>query len=71
MSGYGARLGKLEKAMAPPQPPERWHQIIQRIGENEEEAIADYEANYGHIGPDDHIIIRRIVAPDPERFNEL
>ena len=71
MSGYGARLGKLEKAMAPPKPPERWHTLIQHIGETEEEAIAEYEAENGPIGLDDHLIIHRIVAPDPERFNGL
>lgn len=68
MSGYGTRLDKLEKAMAAAKPPERWHRIVQRIGESVEDAIADYEEEHGPIGKHENTLIRRIVAPNPDRF---
>ena len=71
MAGYGTRLDKLEKAMAAAKPSERWHRIIQRIGESVDEAIADYEEEHGPIGKGEYKLIRRIVAADPERFNGL
>ena len=70
MSGFGTRLGRLEKAMAAAKAPERWHRIIQNIGESVDEAIAEYEAEYGPISDGEHTIIRRIVAPATEPFNE-
>lgn len=67
MSGYSSRLYKLEKAMKPCKP-EFWHRIIQDIGETQEEAIAEYEAKNGRIGKNENTLIRRIVAPNPDRF---
>ena len=46
----------------------KWHVIIRRADQTEEEAVAAYEADHGPIGPDDGSILYVIVRkPDPAR----
>ena len=61
------RIDALEKRCLDDLKP--WHQVIQRVGQTEEEAMAQFEAEHGPIG-DDNCIIIRIVAP-PVRQDDV
>lgn len=59
----GSRLEARLKALEALHPPARgrWHRIIRQADQTQEEAIAAYGRE--KIGPDDHLIVRRVVVP--------
>ena len=62
MKRLSSRVADLEARQTTP--PGKWHMLIQRIGQTQDEAIDAYGRHL--IGEHDHLIINRIVAP---RFN--
>ena len=58
-TGLSYRVAALE-ARAPDLKP--WHQVIQEVGQSQEEAIAAYEAEHGPVG-DDNILLAVVIEP--------
>lgn len=60
MKQLKSRLEALE-SIARPGAVERWHQVIQRVGQTRDEALDEY--GRGKVGEHDGVIVRKIVAP--------
>lgn len=54
------RVSKLEQTHVVPKV---WRQVIQKIGQTQEQAIAEHEAANGPLGDDACLIVRIMTAP--------
>ena len=61
MKAMKSRLEALESVNLPPGGVERWHSVVQGIGQTRDEALDEYGRE--KIGENDGVIINRIVAP--------
>ena len=66
MNRHEDRLAQCE-ALADPEPPTRWHIIIQHVGQTYEEALAEYGED--RIGPTARIRVCELVEPGPDQPN--
>lgn len=62
MSARDRRLVALE-SVSQPGGVERWHRVIQGVGQTRDEALDEYGRD--KVGENDGVIVRQIVAPTP------
>lgn len=61
MNSQIRRIQALEVSMNPPVT-RRWHRVVQHVGVTSNLAIEAYEAEYGPIGDNAGVVVRRIVT---------
>jgi len=61
MNNHIRRIDALEISMNPPVG-RTWHRVTQHAGQAREEAIGACEAENGVFGPNDAVVLRRIVG---------